>query len=38
MIMMMGVCVCVFPFRLLLTEQNNKCNARHYVSDAMLRK
>ena len=35
------VCVCVHflsPLRLLLTEQNNKCNARVQVSDVMLRK
>ena len=36
------VCVCVylFPFtvNLLLTGQNNKCNARDWVSDGMLRK
>ena len=35
----MCVCVCVYflsPSRLLLTEQNNKCNARVQVSDGKL--
>ena len=30
------VCMCVFPFSLLLTEQNNKCDARDYISDVVL--
>ena len=35
------VCVCVYflsPLRLLLTEQNSKCNPRDQICDVMLRK